>query len=302
VGEGWLLGSGTGAGHSSLGLYRIRVAATAHYDPLTGQTLGVDFEKVASFSPGEIEAGATGFWDPAGGLTWDATDNGVIFQLRVSHGGSAGAIYTVKWREDTGIVWKTVVPSQINYEGPFFGQSRLLGQRWALMRGNRVVRLDTATGSVVLDETWPTAVNEGGAQLYDAVSDTLLVRTGSGWARLFLGRGGGGGESLATIVGDLCNRAGLEASDVDGVDLDTMVPGYVIGRQTTVRGAIEPLAQAFFFDAVESDDVLAFRKRGREAVATITAGQLLPLDQGGGESWRERRTQEVELLERLGVV
>jgi uncharacterized protein (TIGR03382 family) len=26
-------------------LYRIRVAATAHYDPLTGQTLGVDFAK-----------------------------------------------------------------------------------------------------------------------------------------------------------------------------------------------------------------------------------------------------------------
>jgi hypothetical protein len=165
VGEGWLLGSGTGTNHAGLGLYRIRVAATAQYDPLTGQTLGVSFEKVASFAPADIEASATGFYDTAGGLTWDATDEGVIFQVRMSNGGTAGAIHTVKWRADAGLVWKTVVPGQINFEGPFFGQSRLLGQRWALMRGDRVIRLDTATGTVVSDETWPAAVTEGGAQL-----------------------------------------------------------------------------------------------------------------------------------------
>jgi hypothetical protein len=302
VGEGWLLGSGVGTNHSGLGLYRIRVAATARYDPLTGQTLGVTFEKVASFAPADIEPSATGFYDPAGGLTYDATDDGVIFQVRVSHGGTAGPIYTAKWRADAGIVWKTVVPSQINFEGPFFGQSRLLGQRWALMRGNRVSRLDTATGAVVSDETWPAAVTEGGAQVYDAVSDTLLVRTGNGWARLFLGRGGGGGESLSTIVGDLCGRVGLDGSDLDTTELDATVLGYVLGRQTTVRGAIEPLAQAFFFDAVESDEVLAFRRRGRAPVATIPADHLLPLDERTLESWRERRTQEVELPERLSVV
>jgi hypothetical protein len=155
---------------------------------------------------------------------------------------------------------------------------------------------------VVSDETWPAAVTEGGAQVYDAVSDTLLVRGSDGWARLFLGRGGGGSEHLAAIVGDLCGRAGLDAGDLDTGVLDATVPGYVIGRQTTVRGAIEPLAQAFFFDATESDDVLAFRKRGRSPVATIPADHLLPLDERTLESWRERRTQEVELPERLSVV
>lgn len=302
VGEGWLLGSGTGTSHNSLGLYRIRVAATASYDPLNGQTLGVDFAKVASFTPAEIEPGATGFWDPAGGLTWDATDDSVIFQIRISSGGSAGTVYTVKWRADAGIVWKTAVPSLINFEGPFVGQSRLRGQRWTLMRTTRVVQLDTATGAVVLDETWPTAVNEGGAQVYDAVSDTLLVRTGSGWARLFLGRGGGQGEALSAIVADLCGRAGLGPADLDTTELDATVPGYVIGRQTTVRGAIEPLAQAFFFDAVESDDALRFRPRGRAPAATITGDLLLPQDGQTGESWRERRTQEAELPERVAVV
>ncbi len=302
IGEGWILGSGTGTHHTGLGLYRLRVAANAAYDPLTGQSLGVGFEKLASVTPSDIAPGATGFFEPAGGLTYDATDDSVIFQVTLSVGGAAGTVYTIKWRQDAGIVWRTAVPSQINDEGPFVGQSRLQGQRWALMRGDRVVRPDTATGAVVSDETWPAALTEAGAQVYDAVSDTLLVRTGSGWARLFLGRGGGQGEPLAAIVADLCGRAGLAAADLDTAELDATVPGYVIGRQTTVRGAIEPLARAFIFDAVESDDALRFRIRGRQPAATIPGDVLLPLDGQTGEAWRERRTQEVELPERVSVV
>jgi hypothetical protein len=170
------------------------------------------------------------------------------------------------------------------------------------MRGTRVIQLDTATGVLVLNEIWPGAVSEGGAQVYDAVTDTHLVRGSQGWAKLFLNRGGGGGETLSGIVSDLCARAGLGLSDIDVADLEATVPGYVIGRQTTVRGAIEPLAQAYFFDAAESDDSLRFRTRGRPPAATIDAGLLLPLDERTGESWRERRTQEVELPERVSVV
>jgi hypothetical protein len=154
----------------------------------------------------------------------------------------------------------------------------------------------------VLDEDWPTAVNEGGAQVYDAVSDTLLVRSGSGWARLFLGRGGGQGEPLAAIVADLCGRADLADQDLDTGEFDATVSGYVIGRQTTVRGALEPLARAFFFDAVESDDALRFRGRGRTPSATIPGDLFLPLDGQTGEAWRERRTQEAELPEWVSVV
>ncbi len=83
---------------------------------------------------------------------------------------------------------------QIVYDGPFFSQSRLTGQHWTLMRGDRVVQLDTATGTVVRDELWPSDVREAGPQVYDAVSDTLLVGGTYGWARLFLGRGGGEAE------------------------------------------------------------------------------------------------------------
>jgi hypothetical protein len=301
-GEGWLLGSGTGTNHASLGLYRIRVSAAAHHDAPTSQTLGVTFEKMASFSPGEIDGGATGFYGSAGALSYDATDDSVIFQVRMSNSGAAGTIYTIKWRSDAHLVWRTAVPHQINYDGPFFGQSRLRGQRWTLMRGARVIQLDTATGTVVLDQAWPAAVGEQGAQVYDAVTDTHLVGGGSGWARLFLNRGGGEGEALSSIVADLCGRAGLGLADIDVAELGSTVPGYVIGRQTSVRGAIEPLAQAWFFDAAESDDTLRFRTRGRAPVAAIPAEYLVPLDREAGESWRERRAQEVELPERVAVV
>ncbi|MGI3212569.1 phage tail protein, partial [Roseovarius tibetensis] len=309
-GDGWVLASGRGINHTSLGLYRLRVAATARYDSVSGQSLGVTFEKMASFAPGDLEPGATGFWDTAGGLTYDVTDDSVLFQARVANGRSPGTIYTLKWRaggdagsgSEGGIVWKTAVPHQINYEGPFFGQSRLTGQRWTLMRSTRLIQLDTATGAVVLDETWPYPVSERGAQVYDAASDTHLVRGSDGWAKLFLNRGGGGGETLSGIVSDLCARAGLGPSDIDVADLGAIVPGYVIGRQTTVRGAIEPLAQAYFFDAAESDDTLRFRTRGRPPAATIDADHLLPLDERTFERWRERRTQEVELPERVSVV
>ncbi|WBQ12890.1 phage tail protein [Hyphomonadaceae bacterium BL14] len=301
TGEGWILASATSGDHESLGLYRLQVSALARHDALTGQTLGVTFEKMAGFSASDIEPGVTGFFTSAGALAYDVTDDSVIFQVRMSNAGSAGTIYVIKWRADAGIVWKTAVPVEINQDGSFFAQARLRGQRWTLMRSARVIQLDTATGELVLDEIWPSQVSELGAQVYDAVTDTLLVRASNGWARLFLNRGGGEGEALSSIVADLCARAGLGLADIDVGELTMSVPGYVIARQTSVRGAIEPLAQAFFFDAAESDDTLRFRTRGRAPVAAIEAHHLLALNGRTGESWRERRTQEVELPERVSV-
>jgi hypothetical protein len=300
VGEGWVLGSGTGSSHTQLGLYRITVAATAFYDPLTGLTFGVAWEKVATLLPSDIEAGATAFSGEAGGLSYDATDNGVIFQVQIAPEG--GTVYTIKWRDGDGIVWKTVTPSQINDEGPFFGRSRLTRQRWSLIRGARVMQIDTATGALVTNEIWPEDVDEWGAQVYDAETDTILVQGDIGWVKLFLGRGGGEGDSLSAIAADLCQRAGLGLADIEAAELTDTVPGYVIARQTPIRSAIEPLAAAYFFDGVESDDVLRFRKRGRTPVVTIGQADLVPLEDETKEAWRERRTQEVELPERVSVL
>lgn len=307
-GEGWILASAssTATNHTSLGLYRLTVTAGAAFDAGIGQSFGVSLEKVASLTAADIAPGVpgiTGFYGEAGALSYDATDDSVIFQVQLSQGGTAGAIHTVKWRAGTGIVWTTTVPQKINYEGTFFSQGRIRGQRWSLIRGGRVIQIDTATGEVVTDETWPLAVREAGLQIYDGLSDSLVVQTvNSGLTRLFLNRGSGQGETVGTIVADLCARAGLGLADIDTTELDDVVPGYVLARAGSVRSAIEPLAQAFFFDGVESDDQLHFRLRGRAPVATLNPDLLISVGSDTASAWREERKQEVDLPERLNVL
>ncbi len=76
---------------------------------------------------------------------------------------------------------------------------------------------------------------------------------------------------LSRIVTDLCVRAGLTEDDIDVSQLTDMVTGYIVPRQMTARAAIEVLQQAFYFDAVESDDKIKFVKRGSATTTTILA-------------------------------
>ncbi len=297
-GEGWVLGSASSASanHNSLGLYRIRVTPAAFFT-------GVAFDKVKVSSAAEIESTATGFHGDAKALTYDPTDDSVIFQVRMSNGGSAGNIYAIKWRSGTGIVWKTITPITLNRDGPAFNTSRLRYGRWTVMAGFRIIQLDTSTGVLVYDETWPFFVSNN-FQHFDSVTDSIIASSASPPAvlRMFLNRGGGEGATLASIVGELCERAGLGLADTDVAELTDVVPGYVIARPSTVRASMEPLAQAFFFDGVESDDQLKFRKRGRAPALTLNADLLIPLSSDAAEAWRESRTQEVELPERVNVI
>jgi hypothetical protein len=168
---GWILGTNRGIGHTAIALYSVSTGATP------GAT------RVAAFAPGDIEEGATGFYDAAAGLVYDATDGGLIFQVRIADGSSPGAIHTVKWR-DGAIVWNVVTPFMINYEGPFLAQNRLVRPMFTQMRGFQLIQLDTATGATRIDERLPFA--EGGAQAFDALTNRLLVKTNEGWTRIQL--------------------------------------------------------------------------------------------------------------------
>ena len=68
---------------------------------------------------------------------------------------------------------------------------------------------------------------------------------------------------LGDVVTALCERVGLTAADLDVAELTDEVHGFGIARQISVRGALEMLAAAYAFDAVESDHQLKFKKRGR---------------------------------------
>lgn len=79
---------------------------------------------------------------------------------------------------------------------------------------------------------------------------------------------------LATIVTDLSDMTGIDGA-YDVTELTDDVRWYAIGVQTTVRNAIDPLRRGFFFDAVESDDLVKFRKRdATDSIATLDDDDL----------------------------
>lgn len=92
-----------------------------------------------------------------------------------------------------------------------------------------------------------------------------------------------GSTPLDEVVEDLCERARLDASQIDVTDLaDDDVDGYVIGNTTQVKDAILALAPAYFFDGAEFDGKLHFVKRGGDSVVTIPDEDL-----GASESGSE---------------
>ncbi|MBM3617730.1 MAG: hypothetical protein FJX23_04215 [Alphaproteobacteria bacterium] len=107
-------------------------------------------------------------------------------------------------------------------------------------------------------------------------------------------------SGLASIVGDLCERAGLDATQVDASRLSHLVEGCVISNPQSVRQALQQLMTGFLFDAVESDGQLKFVPRGGASAKTITAKELVPVSEG--DALTVRMQQEVELPREVRVL
>lgn len=84
--------------------------------------------------------------------------------------------------------------------------------------------------------------------------------------------------NLGAIVSDLSVRAGLTTDQIDVTELIDDVRGYTISNNMSVRDAISPLMEAYFFDAVESDGIVHFPKRDGSSVATIPLDDLVPAE------------------------
>lgn len=112
-----------------------------------------------------------------------------------------------------------------------------------------------------------------------------------------------GSVALADIVSDLCQQAGLTTGQIDVTDLAGItVPGYTRTRVMSVRAALEPLRQAYWFDAVEVDGKLVFVRRGGAVVATIPADDLAAgLNQAQEVGVSTQRGQLSELPASVGV-
>lgn len=79
---------------------------------------------------------------------------------------------------------------------------------------------------------------------------------------------------LSTIVGEICERATLSASEYNVSELTEEVIGTKIESVMTARDAIDPLRSYGFFDCVDSGSFLNFPLRGKSPVATLDADDL----------------------------
>lgn len=109
--------------------------------------------------------------------------------------------------------------------------------------------------------------------------------------------------AVSAIIEDECALAGLSAADIDVTDIAATVPGYSINRRGTVRGGLEPLMRAFYFDAVEADEKINYVTRGGSIAATFAEDDL------AAHNWGEampdaallERTQDVELPDEITI-
>lgn len=174
-----------------------------------------------------------------------------------------------------------------------------------VLGGGAITRIDTRTMKV--ERSWPVAAF-GDYDLQGAWYDPLIGAvwtTSEGYSRLYLDRSLGERINLGTVVADICGTVGLEPSDVDVSELTEDIVGFVIAKTMTARSAIEVLQRGYYFDVVEVDDKLAFKKRERPTIYTVPQAETAVSVNTGGNAPSnpilEVKQQEVELPRRVVV-
>jgi hypothetical protein len=123
-----------------------------------------------------------------------------------------------------------------------------------------------------------------------------LWSDGTNYARGHWINGRTGARSLASVVDEICRRAGVVHHDVSG--LYGYVRGYVRTNVSDARSSLQPLMLRYAFDAIERDGVLKFRMRdGADAVSVDPDYFALGADDVS--SLEQSREAEAELAGRV---
>lgn len=108
-------------------------------------------------------------------------------------------------------------------------------------------------------------------------------------------------RSLASVVAEICDAAGVPAYDVSR--LYGVVRGYGVEQVSSARAALQPLMLAYGFDAVERDGTLIFRSRGAQADVRLSSDEFVyDAEQGGAVELSRGQSIEVAGRVRLGFV
>lgn len=120
---------------------------------------------------------------------------------------------------------------------------------------------------------------------------------GPNWERGHWLNGRAGIVPLDRLVAEILGDYGFAQFDAD--DLYGIVEGYVVDRPMSARQAVEPLSLAYFFDAVESDGLIAFRHRDVPTLDTIAVDDLVARE--NADLFERTRAQESELPVAAGI-
>ena len=303
-GSAFLIAHATG--NADIYIYKLVINAGAAYDALVGLSGGVDdLELVDTIPSSEWGGLVSGVNSMFGGML-DPTDGGVILM------GSSDSTHTriCKWVEGAGIVWTTLIESNVpNQLLTLLRSSKIIDHRFGWVSGADIAcMIDLTDGEVLIENLDIGAIDINWSSTaglhWDGASQSVICVTGFGGMSVvnqaFIGRAAGESAVLADIVDGVCERVGLDlTNDVDTSELVASVRGFAITRQQAARSVIEPLASAFLFDGIESDDKVKFKVRGRDPERTISRDDLIPANQETFDVIEETRVQEPELPRRL---
>jgi hypothetical protein len=103
-----------------------------------------------------------------------------------------------------------------------------------------------------------------------------------------------GAVQLPDLVTDLC--AAAKFSEIDVSSISGLVTGYAVTDTMSPRDALQPLAAAYFFDAVESEGEIRFVARGRPTALALSETDLVIPDTGDPTfGFQLTRAQETDL-------
>ena len=311
VGEGYFLTSddtGGGAVSTDIHIYKVSVTSGAKMSLVAAVEIvtGVDAELLLTLSPDDLFSGETQHTNVRG-LVYDETDDTIMFHAK-AHNLNESRWF--KYNPRTGAqVWRTEPVAASPVLGKYSANSRIqdgtFGYIQSVSGDDVAVLIDTQTGELLDNGSTPGYSEDIGQGLgyYDSRTETFVgIGSSKPIIRFYFRRGTANAVSVGDIIKSISGRVGLALADLDTTDIDAITtPGYVIGRQTSARAAIQPLIQTYFFDGFENDDQLVFVERGGESVRTITQDDFASVGDRG-EVLKITRMQEVELPLRVSLL
>ena len=125
-----------------------------------------------------------------------------------------------------------------------------------------------------------------------------LWSDGENYARGHWLNGRASNRTLASVVAEICHRAGVERIDVSR--LHGVVRGYIVDSAGSARAALQPLMLAYGIEVAERGGKLVFANRGADSGITLDP-ETLALGDGQSTAISRTRAASPELAGRVQV-